>query len=55
MLKTALLARIQLKNLPLLGAQPGMNEKPERTLGKLLQPAHRGAQGRAKKLFRQRG
>ena len=54
-LETAAFARVQFKNLPFLGAQAGMDEKPERTLGEFLQPADGGLQHRAVKFFRQRG
>ena len=54
-LETAAFARVQLEKLPLPGAQAGTDEKLERALGKLLQPAYGSLQHRAEKSFRQRG
>jgi hypothetical protein len=54
-LKIAALPRIQFKNLPLVRAQAGPDEKLEGTLRELLQPTYRRAQDRTVEFFRQRG
>src|SRR2546425_60804 len=54
-LETALLARVGFEKLSFLRPQAEVNEKFERAGGELFQRADRGAQRRAKKLFRQRG
>ncbi len=53
-LKAAALAGVQFKHLPLVGAQAGMDEKPERALREFLQPADGRLQRRAEKFFRER-
>ena len=53
-LETALLARVGFEKPSFLRPQAEVNEKFERAGGELFQRADRGAQRRAKKLFRQR-